>query len=103
MCSGSSPVVQRTLCSAWSSVASARRAIVEWMRSWKRHVAYSKAGRCPATHPVRLPTITLVLLYPPVRGGLLSAGRWATHADFINGWNQEALERLTAGLNADRR
>jgi hypothetical protein len=69
----------------------------------KRHVAYSKAGRCPATHPVRLPTITLVLLYPPVRGGLLSAGRWATHADFINGWNQEALERLTAGLNADRR
>ena len=69
----------------------------------KRHVAYSKAGRCPSTHPVRLPTITLVLLYPPVRGGLLSAGRWATHADFINGWDQQALERLTAGLNADRR
>ena len=68
-----------------------------------RHVAYSKAGRCPSTHPVRLPTITLVLLYPPVRRGLLSAGRWATHADFINGWDQEALERLTAGLNADRR
>lgn len=69
----------------------------------KRHVAYSKAGRCPSTHPVRLPTITLVLLYPPVRRGLLSAGRWATHGDFINGWDQEALERLTAGLNADRR
>ncbi len=69
----------------------------------KRHVAYSKAGRCPSTHPVRMPTITLVLLYPPISRGLVSAGRWASHGDFINGWDQEALERLTAGLNADRR
>jgi hypothetical protein len=68
----------------------------------KRHVAYAKNGRCPATHPVRLPTITLVLLYPPVRGATLASGRFATHADFINGWEQEALERLTAGLNAPR-
>ena len=69
----------------------------------KRHVAYSKAGRCPSTHPVRMPTITLVLLYPPIGRGVVSAGRWASHGDFINGWDQEALERLTAGLNADRR
>jgi len=69
----------------------------------KRHMAYSKAGRCPATHPVALPTITVVLLYPPLpRGAASSAGKWASHADFINGWDQDALGRLAAGLNAQR-
>ena len=67
----------------------------------KRHMAYSKGGDCPATHPVRLPTITLVLLYPPLAGrAQTSAGKFATHADFINGWDQDALARLTSGLNA---
>lgn len=69
-----------------------------------RHVAYAKAGRCPASHPVAMPTIMLVLLYPPITGrAQTSAGKFASHADFINGWNQDALVRLTAGLNADRR
>ena len=54
----------------------------------KRHLAYSKAGRCPASHAVALPTITLVLLYPPITGrALTSAGKFATHADFSNGWD----------------
>jgi hypothetical protein len=66
----------------------------------KRHLAYSSAGRCPASHPVRLPTITLVLLYPPVpRGALLSSGKFAAHADFINGWEQDALATFVSGLN----
>jgi hypothetical protein len=70
----------------------------------KRHLAYAKGGRCPATHPVAMPTIILVLLYPPISGrAMTSAGKWASHADFINGWDQDALARLTAGLNADRR
>ena len=70
----------------------------------KRHVAYSTAGRCPASHPVALPTITVILLYPPLpRGAASSAGKWAAHADFINGWEQGALVRLTSGLNAQRR
>jgi hypothetical protein len=69
----------------------------------KRHVAYAKGGRCPATHPVAMPTIMIVLLYPPITGrARTAAGKWATHADFINGWDQEALVRLTAGLNAQR-
>jgi hypothetical protein len=66
----------------------------------KRHMAYSKAGDCPKSHPVRLPTITLVLLYPPLpRGAIVSAGRFAGHADFINGWDQESLERFVAAMN----
>jgi Domain of unknown function (DUF1996) len=67
----------------------------------KRHMAYSSpAGRCPASHPVRLPTITLVLLYPPIpRGAQPSSGKFSAHADFINGWDQNELARLVAGLN----
>lgn len=66
----------------------------------KRHMAYSKAGECPKTHPVRLPTITLVLLYPPLpRGAIVSAGKHAGHADFINGWDQDALARFVAAMN----
>jgi Domain of unknown function (DUF1996) len=66
-------------------------------------MAYSSGGRCPATHPVGLPTITLVLLYPPITGrAQTSAGKYAAHADFINGWDQDALARLTAGLNVGR-
>jgi hypothetical protein len=70
----------------------------------RSHTAYSSAvGQCPASHPARLPTITLVLLYPPQpRGAQPSSGRFAAHADFINGWDQDELERLVAGLNSSR-
>jgi hypothetical protein len=66
----------------------------------KRHMAYAVAGRCPSSHPVAVPTLVIVLLYPPVsRGALLSSGRFAAHADFMNGWEVDALGKLTAGLN----
>ena len=66
----------------------------------KRHMAYSSAGRCPTSHPVPVPTITLILLYPPVpRSAQLSSGRFGGHADFINGWDEDALAKLVAGLN----
>lgn len=66
----------------------------------KRHMAYSSAGDCPRSHPVRLPTITLVLLYPPLpRGAIVSAGKFAGHADFINGWDQGSLVRFVAAMN----
>jgi Domain of unknown function (DUF1996) len=70
----------------------------------RRHMAYSTAAaECPATHPVRIPTITIVLLYPPLpKGAKPSSGTFAAHADFMNGWEQDALERLTAGLNSSR-
>lgn len=70
----------------------------------RRHMAYSNAaGQCPGSHPVRLPTITLVLLYPPQpRGAQPASGKFAAHGDFINGWDQAELERLVAGLNFGR-
>jgi len=65
----------------------------------RRHVAYSTRGRCRATHPVALPTIALIVLYPPVRAAQVASGRIAGHADFMNGWDQTALEGFVATLN----
>lgn len=66
----------------------------------KRHMKYAVADRCPASHPVAVPTIALVVLYPPVsRHARVSSGRVGAHADFINGWEQEAFATIVAGLN----
>jgi hypothetical protein len=66
----------------------------------KRHVAYSSGGSCPATHPVRMPTISLVLIYPPTsRFAQPASGKWGAHGDFMNGWDQSVLTRLVSGLN----
>jgi Domain of unknown function (DUF1996) len=66
----------------------------------KRHMAYASRGRCPASHSVSVPTIGIILLYPAVEArAQLSSGRFGAHADFINGWDQEALAGLVAGLN----
>jgi Domain of unknown function (DUF1996) len=63
-------------------------------------MAYSVAGRCPASHPIAVPTIILILLYPEVPARAeLSSGRFATHADFMNGWDQTALASLVASIN----
>lgn len=69
----------------------------------KRHMAYSSGDRCPRSHPVAVPTLTLIFLYPSASAGAqLSSGRYAAHADFINGWEQDVLASLTAALNRDR-
>ena len=69
----------------------------------KRHMAYSTAGRCPASHPVPVPTITLIVLYPPVSARARpSAGLFATHADFMNGWDSSVLGGQVAALNRSR-
>jgi hypothetical protein len=63
----------------------------------KSHMTYSVAGRCPASHPVALPAITLVYSYlPPGPGAVIlsSGGQFSGHADFINSWNEHALTRL---------
>jgi hypothetical protein len=64
----------------------------------KSHMAYPMAGACPASHPVAVPAISLIYRYP-IAGGpgitLSSGGQFSAHADFFNGWNQGALERLT--------
>jgi Domain of unknown function (DUF1996) len=66
----------------------------------RRHMAYSSAGACPKSHPVGVPTITLVLLYKPTtRHARLASGTFGLHADFMNGWDQDVLSRLVAPLN----
>lgn len=64
----------------------------------KSHMAYSVAGRCPASHPVPVPALTVVIQYP-IAGGpgvTLSArdSQLTGHADFVNAWQQAGLERL---------
>jgi hypothetical protein len=68
----------------------------------KRHMAYSVNGVCPQSHPVPLPTIALILVYDSVpKRARLASGKYGLHADFINGWDEEVLERLVSGLNFD--
>ncbi len=66
----------------------------------KRHLSYSSAGTCPASHPVRLPTISLVMIYSSTsRHARLSSGKYGAHADFMNGWDDGVLSRLVSALN----
>jgi Domain of unknown function (DUF1996) len=70
------------------------------------HMAYSRRGRCPVSHPVAVPAISLVFRYASTGGpdaALASGGQFSAHADFFNAWNQEALDALVQRcLNALR-
>lgn len=70
------------------------------------HMAYSRRGLCPASHPVAVPAIALIYRYP-VAGGpgvvLASGGHYSAHADFFNAWRRGALNGLVEScLNALR-
>ena len=67
----------------------------------QRHMAYASGGRCPRSHPVAVPTLVLILLYPETERvqPIQASGRFGTHADFINGWDQDTLAKLVATLN----
>ena len=70
----------------------------------KQHLKYASRGLCPASHPVALPQIILIVLYPPVPlGSQVASGRFGAHTDFMNGWDQVELERLVAERNLARR
>ena len=63
------------------------------------HLAYPKAGACPATHRVPVPAISVIFRYPTAGGAgvtLASGGRYSGHADFLNAWHQPTLRRLVA-------
>lgn len=70
------------------------------------HMAYQMRGRCPETHPVAVPAISLIFRYPIAGGAgvsLSSGGQHSAHADFFNAWNQPVLTSLVDGcLNALR-
>jgi hypothetical protein len=72
----------------------------------RSHVAYSEDGRCPADHPVPTPQLIFEVHYPvtgdPAGLALASGGVLGVHADFLNAWDQDALEREVRGcLNLD--
>jgi hypothetical protein len=63
----------------------------------KSHMAYSARGRCPTTHPVAVPAISLIFRYPIAGGSgitLSSGGQYSAHADFFNAWRQGTLTSL---------
>ena len=62
----------------------------------KRHMAYSRRGSCPASHPVPVPELSVVYQFQALPGVIaLSSGSVLTlHADFINTWRQKPLEAL---------
>jgi hypothetical protein len=65
----------------------------------KSHLAYSTDGACPASHPVAVPALAVVVRYPTLGSGpiaLSSGGQFSGHADFVNAWDQDTLERLVA-------
>jgi hypothetical protein len=56
---------------------------------------YLSRGRCPASHPIALPTLVLIVVYPPVSlGAQVATGHFGAHADFMNGWNEDVLTRI---------
>ncbi len=63
----------------------------------KSHMAYSVDGACPASHPVAVPALTILIGYPVAGGAsaeLASGGQFSGHADFVNAWDQRALAAL---------
>jgi Domain of unknown function (DUF1996) len=63
----------------------------------KSQMAYSRDGRCPASHPIPVPAISIILRYPPVGGPnvfLASGGIYSGHADFMDAWNGRTLAGL---------
>jgi hypothetical protein len=75
----------------------------------KAHMAYPTRGRCPVTHPVSLPTLSMRVRWKTVRGvassrlSLSSGGQFSMHADFWNAWSPSVLQWLVTNcLNATR-
>ncbi|MCB0986721.1 MAG: DUF1996 domain-containing protein [Microthrixaceae bacterium] len=63
----------------------------------KSHVAYSVDGRCPSSHPVNIPQLTVSVAFPisgPDHDLTLASGNiYSAHGDFFNGWDPDGLER----------
>jgi hypothetical protein len=63
----------------------------------KSHMAYSRGGECPLSHPVEVPALSLIVYYPVSGVGeleLASGGQLSGHADFVNAWHQRTLDAL---------
>jgi hypothetical protein len=70
------------------------------------HVARSRDGLCPRSHPVAIPQLLLAITYPVTGPGhalTLSSGSVLTaHADFFNAWDRDKLRtEVSACLHRD--
>ena len=73
-------------------------------RNHKRHMAYAtyapgtyQQRTCPASHPIPVPMVNLIIEYPPQAAAgakLASGGTYSFHADFFEAWRGQALRRL---------
>lgn len=75
----------------------------------KSHMAYPVRGRCPVSHPVGLPSLSIRLRWKTARGmpssalSLSSGGQFSMHADFWNAWSPSVMRWLVDHcLNATR-
>jgi Domain of unknown function (DUF1996) len=71
----------------------------------RSHMAYSRNYVCPASHPVKVPLIRLMIRYPVTVARdvyLASGGQLSGHADFFNAWNEHALAKLVDTCFHDR-
>ena len=70
------------------------------------HMSYPDSGRCPASHPVTLPSLKAFFRYAvgiePIGTITLDSGPYYTaHMDFFNAWDPTALQRLVTNcINA---
>lgn len=75
----------------------------------KSHMAYPTRERCPVSHPVSLPVLSIRARWKTIRStpssrlSLASGGQFSMHADFWNGWSPSVMDWLVANcLNATR-
>lgn len=72
-------------------------------RDHQSHLAYSDGGSCSGSHPVPVPQLTFTVRYPVTGDAqveLASGSPHSVHADFVQAWDQAALEReMTSCLN----
>ncbi|MEO3809285.1 DUF1996 domain-containing protein [Sphaerisporangium sp. B11E5] len=63
----------------------------------KSHMSYPVGNACPATHPVIVPKLRMVLRYSingdPSDFRLASGPAYTMHGDFFNAWPEAELER----------
>ena len=103
-CQGGKTGALPTDCSSGKKV----RAHVKFPNCWngteldslnhRSHMAYSTKSGCPASHPVPIPALSIVVVYPISNGSAitLSSGSATTmHGDFWNTWDQASLVGFT--------
>ena len=65
----------------------------------KSHMAYAMQGRCPSSHPVAVPAVTVLfgIRASGATGSRSHPGAAERHADFLNAWRPGALRQLVEG------